>query len=77
MQKAVNNSLPRLCKSVDGIGQFELFAGCSRGVFGEQAVHINSLSVRGFRVSCSQFIERTKRAAEVERLSCLFQYNPK
>jgi hypothetical protein len=37
MQKAVNNSLPRLCEPVDGIGQFELFAGCSRGVFGEQA----------------------------------------
>jgi hypothetical protein len=46
----VNNFLFKLEEQIDFIGRFELFAGCSRVVFGEQAVGINSLSVWEFEL---------------------------
>jgi hypothetical protein len=49
-KKPVNNSLFKLSETPDSIGGIQLFAGCSRAVFSEQAVHINSLSVRGFEL---------------------------
>jgi len=42
------------------IGQSHLFTNCSPQVFGEQAVHINSLSVSRSLVNLFQFIERTE-----------------
>jgi hypothetical protein len=46
MKNAMNNSSLKLYEMVDGIGEFEFLAGCLRGIFREQAVDINSLSVR-------------------------------
>ena len=59
-EKAVNNSTARIAGSLDFIGSFALFTGCSRGRFGEQAVDIKSWSNREAVLCCFQFIERTK-----------------
>ena len=45
-----------------------MFTPCPHARFGEQAVHIKSLSDWRFEVCCGQFIERTKRAVAINRL---------
>jgi hypothetical protein len=49
-QKSGEQFFVPMKRTVDSIGRFELFAGCSRAVFGEQAVHIKSLSVLEFQL---------------------------
>jgi len=49
-EKPVNNSSFKPGEPPDSIGGFELFESCSRAVFGEQAVHIKSLSVWEFQL---------------------------
>jgi hypothetical protein len=49
-ENPVNNSSFNLSEQFDSIGQFELFATCSRVVFGGQPVYINSLSVLEFQL---------------------------
>jgi hypothetical protein len=55
---AVNNVRPDGEERLEFIGGPELFARCSPPDFGEQPVHINSLSNGGKRLCCGQFIER-------------------
>jgi len=66
--KAVNNSRAPDKEITDFIGGFALFTRYPPARFGEQPVHIKSLSERRNLLECSQFIERTKRAVAINRL---------
>jgi hypothetical protein len=55
------------------IGDFHLGAEAAWEIFGEQAVHMNSLSDGGLMITSSQFIERTGADAVDERKSRKFR----
>jgi hypothetical protein len=72
----VNNFVSRNDNPLDLTGWFAMFGCFSFAWFGEQVVDINLLNELRNLLECMQFIERTERAAEVERLSRTFQDNP-
>ena len=75
-EKAVNNSYSRNENRLIWRAELHCSQVLHRRDLVNKPVHINPLKEGRNLLDCSQFIERTERAAEVERLSRTFQDNP-